>query len=139
MSPSISDDGPQIASADGEIAAGHEDRQPVEQAASARVEQVVAPGDRPAERLLACRQVARAGRQDIELVVEPGQDGVGRQDLDPGGGELDGERHAVEPGADGRHRGGVLGRHLEARSDGDRALDEQPDGWRTRPGLPGRA
>ena len=112
----------------GEVAAAREDRQPVEQPPAAVVEQVVAPGDRAAERLLARGQVARAGGQDVELVVEPGQDRVGRQDLDPRGGQLDRQRHAVQPGADGGDRRGVLVGHREARADRDGAFDEQPDG-----------
>ena len=62
-----------------EVAAAGEDRQPVEQPPRAVVEQVVAPGDRAAQRLLALGQVARAGRQDVELVLEPGEDRVGRR------------------------------------------------------------
>ena len=63
------------------------------------VEQVVAPGDRATQRLLPLRQVARAGRQQGEVVLEPGEDLVRRQELDPRGGELDRQRHAVQPGA----------------------------------------
>ena len=51
---------------------------------AAVVEQVVAPGDRAAQRLLALRQVARAGRQQRQVVVEPGEDLVRRQQLDRG-------------------------------------------------------
>ena len=81
----------------GEVAPGGEDRQPIEQPLPAVVEQVIAPGDRAAERLLAFGQVARAGRQDIELVIEPDQDRVGAEQLDPGRRQLDRERHPVEP------------------------------------------
>ena len=80
-----------------EIAPGGEDRQPIEQPLPAVVEQVVAPGDRAAKRLLAFGQVARTGRQDIELVIEPDQDRVGAEQLDAGRRELDRERHPVEP------------------------------------------
>ena len=45
------------------VEAAAEDRQPVEQPARPVVEQVVAPGDRPAQGLLALREVARAGGQ----------------------------------------------------------------------------
>ena len=76
MSPPISDDGPQIASADVEVAAAGEDRQSIEQPPAALVEQVVAPGDRAAQRLLARGQVARAGGQDVELVLEADEDRV---------------------------------------------------------------
>ena len=62
-----------------EVAAAGEDGQPIEQPLPAVVEQVVAPGDRAAQRLLALGQVARAGRQDVELVIEPDQDRVRRR------------------------------------------------------------
>ena len=54
--------GPQTASAASMSARAGEDRQPVEEPAAAVVEQVVAPGDRAAQRLLALRQVARRRR-----------------------------------------------------------------------------
>ena len=46
-----------------ELEAAAKDGQPVDEPAGPVVEQVVAPGDRPAQRLLALRQVARAGGQ----------------------------------------------------------------------------
>ena len=95
---------------------------------AAVVEQVVAPGDRAAQRLLAGRQVARPGRQDVELLVEAGQDRLRRQDLDPGRGQLDGQRHAVEPGADGGDGRRVLVGDREPGLDRDGPLDEQADG-----------
>ena len=65
------------ASARLELAAADEHGEPREQPPLALVEQVVAPGDRAAQRLLALRQVARAGRQDAELVLEPLEDRLG--------------------------------------------------------------
>ena len=119
-SPPSSADGPQTASTDVEVAAAGEDRQPVEQQPAAVVEQVVAPGDGATERLLARRQVARAGGQDVELVLQAGEDRVGRQELDPGRGKLDRQGHPVEPRADrGDGRGVVVG-HGEARPDRER-------------------
>ena len=111
-----------------EVEPAGEHRQAVEQPLGVLVEDVVAPGDRGAQGLLARRQVARAGGQQVELVLEPAEDRLGRQELDPRGGQLDGQRHAVEPGADGRHRGRVLVGDGEARPDRHRALDEQAHG-----------
>ena len=111
-----------------EVEAAGEHRQAVEQPLGVLVEDVVAPGDRGAQGLLARRQVARAGGQQVELVLEPAEDRLGRQELDPRGGQLDRQRHAVEPGADGRHGGRVLVGHGEARPDRHRALDEQAHG-----------
>ena len=95
---------------------------------SPSLEQVVAPGDRAAQRLLALGQVARSRRQDAELVLEAAQDRVGRQELDPGRRQLDRERHPVEPGADRGDGRGVVVRDLEVGPDGERPRDEQPDG-----------
>ena len=52
---------------------------------------------------------------------------LGGQDLGPGGGQLDGQRQAVQPGADPRHRLGVLLGQLEAGPHRLGPLDEQPD------------
>ena len=51
----------------------------------------------------------------------------GREQLDPRGRELDGQRHAVQAGGDRGHRRRVLVRDRERRPDGDRPLDEQAD------------
>ncbi len=111
----------------GEVAATGEDRQPVEQSLAAIVEQVVAPGDRSAQRLLTLGQVACPGRQDVQLVIEPDEDRVGAEQLDPGGGQLDRERHAVEPCADRGDGRRVLVGDAETRADRDGTLDEQAD------------
>ncbi len=65
-----------------------------------RVEQVVAPVDRAAQGLLAARDVARAGAEEVEPAREAVEDRGGGEDLDAGGGELDRERQAVEARAD---------------------------------------
>ena len=111
-----------------EVTAAGEDRQSIEQPLAALVEQVVAPRDRTPQRLLASGQVTRSGSEDVELLIEPDEDGVGREDLDPGRCQLDGERHPMQPRADGRDRGSVLVGDCEARPDRDGPLDEQPDG-----------
>ena len=60
-------------------------------------------------------------------MLEALEDRVRREQLDPGGGELDRERHAVEPGGDPGDGRGVLVRDPEVRPDGDGAGDEQAD------------
>ena len=62
-----------------ELDVAGEDRQPVQQQPARLVEDVVAPGDRAAEGLLALWQVARAGGEQVELVLEAGEDRVGRR------------------------------------------------------------
>ena len=92
------------------------------------VEDVVAPGDRAAEGLLAGRQVARAGGEEVELVLEPGQDRVGRRSF---------TRAAASSIASGMPwsraqiaatAGRVLVRDREVGLDRDRPGDEQADG-----------
>ena len=109
----------------GQVAAAGEDRQAVEQALGAVVEEVVAPGDRGAQGLLPLGQVAGARREQVELVPQPGQDRVRRQELDPGRRQLDRQRHPVEPGADRGHRRRVLVGDREPGLDRHRAFDEQ--------------
>ena len=109
------------------VDAALEDRDPVQQSPVALVEQVVAPGDRTAERLLPLGQVPRAGGEERELVLEPSAQGVRREQLDPRRGELDRERHAVEPRGDCRNGRCVLVRYPEVRLHRRRPRDEQVD------------
>ena len=73
-------------------AAADEDAQPHERLALGRAEQIEAPADRGGERLLACRRVARAARQEVRLTLEPLQDLSRCEQLRACGGQLDRER-----------------------------------------------
>ena len=110
----------------GERAAAGEDRHAPEQPLLRLGEERVAPVDRGAQRLLPLGRVARAGGEHVERVVEPLEQRFRRQEPQPGGGELERERQAVEAPADGRDGGRVLGRQLE-RASSLGALDEQRD------------
>ncbi len=66
-----------------------------------------------------------AAREQAEPVTEPGRDVGGGQRPEPGGGEFDRQRQAVEGGADPRHGVAVGG---FAGSDGRGPLGEQPRG-----------
>ncbi len=79
-----------------ESAAAGEDREAGEQPLLVPVEEVVAPLDRRAQRLLAGVCVATA-LQEIEAVREAIEDLRRRERLRAGSRELDGERQAVEP------------------------------------------
>ena len=92
--------------------------------AGGRVEQVVAPFDRRAQRPLALGRVAGTARQDGERRVEPLEKPLGREQLRPRRGELDGEREAVEAAADLLHR--RVGSDLAPDRPG--ALDEERGG-----------
>jgi hypothetical protein len=48
-------------------------------------------------------QIAGAAAEQVEAAIEPRKQGPGREQLDAGGGELDGERQTVEPPADLRY------------------------------------
>ena len=64
------------------------------------VQQLVAPGDRVAHGLLPGRQVVRAVHQHRQPAGQPGQQVTGRQQPQPGRGQLDGQRDPVQPAAD---------------------------------------
>ena len=81
-----------------------------------RLEQVVAPVDRVAERALPRRQIVGAAGEQVEPLLEPAEDRLRREQLDARGRELDRERQAVEAAADPGHRGRVLVGELEARA-----------------------
>ena len=96
--------------------AAREDRQAPEERLLRRREQPIAPGDRLPQRPLPVRQVARAARQQSEPLVEPGEQGGGRQRRDPRRRQFDRQRQAVQPGADRRHRRRVLVGEREVRA-----------------------
>ena len=108
--------------------AAREDGQPAQQRPLGLGEEVVAPVDQRAQRLLAAQRGARAAGEQAEAVAEAVGDLLGRQHRDAGGRQLDRERYPVEPMADLRDRGRVLGGEREAGLDPAGALDEQAHG-----------
>jgi hypothetical protein len=96
---------------EGESAA--EDRQPREQVTLGGGQQVVAPVEGGAQRGLPRRDVAAGGHQQRHRVVEPRDDPGQRQDPQPRRGELQRERHAVQPAAEPGEVGGVGVGHCE--------------------------
>ena len=60
-----------------------------------RIEELVAPVDRAAQRLVAGRQVAGAAGQELQPLLEARRDGLRRQELHPRRRELDRERKTV--------------------------------------------
>ncbi len=97
-----------------------------EQPLGLRFEQVIAPADRGAQRLLALRRVAGAAAEQIEPAREPVEDVLRREDLDPRRRELDRQRESVEPAADLLDDAGRVVE--QARVDGAGAALEQRDG-----------
>ena len=111
-----------------ELTAPGEHRQPREEDPLTLGKQLVAPGNRTAQGLLPLRQVARSRREHPQLMLESLEDRVGREQLDPGRGKLDRERHPVESSGDAGNRRSVVVRHLEIRPNADGACDEQTNG-----------
>ncbi len=89
------------------------------------VEQVVAPGDRSAQRALPIGAIARPAGEEVEALLQARQHRLRGEELDPRGRELDRERQPVEAIADLRHRRRVLGGDGEVGTHGRRALDEE--------------
>ena len=114
-------------------------RQPLEQAAVGRVEQVVAPHDRAAQRPLALRDVGRARARQVEPALEPLVDRGRREEPDPRGGQLDGERHAAEVGDDRGDVAGVGAGDRESRLGPSSRGRRTAGPTRTRRAPPGRA
>ena len=108
-----------------EGASARKHSEPGEQLLLLRLQQVVAPVDRRANRALALGQVSGAALQELETVVEPLEHRLWRQHADAGGGKLDRQRQALERFADLGNRSGVRGRDDEIRPDRACARREQ--------------
>ena len=80
-----------------------------------------------ASRIVCCRagQVAPAAGQQRQPVLQPGQQRRRREDLDPGRGQLDGQRQPVQPAADVGDGCGVLVGQREVGLDRLRPRDEE--------------
>src|SRR4029453_2447713 len=98
-----------------------------EGATSVLVQQVVAPLDRRAKRPLACGGVHRPSGQDRKRLVQASQEGLGTEESDAGGSELDGQREPVESRADAGHGRGVLVGDLKPRPDRASSFGEEAD------------
>ena len=96
----------------------------LEQATVGRVQQLVAPHDRAAQRSLALRDVGRPHARLVEPAFEPLVDRRRREEPDPRRGQLDGERHAPEVGDDRSDVARVGVGDREARLDRAPARDE---------------
>ncbi len=91
------------------------------------VEEVVAPGHRGFERLLARQRRAAAAGQQPEAVFERRLDAGRAHHPDPGGREFDGQRDAVETVDDPGDRGEFVVARGEVGTGAVRALHEQLD------------
>ena len=103
----------------------HEHRHGLQQGALGVVEQAHAPLDRGPQGLLALGQVHRARPQRVERGGEPAQQRGGIEQPGAGGGQLDGQRQALQPPADLRHRRGVARGEGEAGAHRAGPVDKQ--------------
>ena len=94
---------------------------------SAVVEQVVAPADRAAHRLLAQRQIARAAGQERQPLLQPRQQRLGGRGLRSGRRPARSRAAGRRPGDDLGNRRQRLGGEAEIGSDSLRALGKEPD------------
>ena len=108
----------------GERKAAGEHGEPCEQVFAPRVEQVVAPLDRGAQRALALGRVARTTCQQRESRVEALEQELGSEEPRPRRRELDRERKPVQAAAD-RLDGGV---RCELSPDRASSFDEESRG-----------
>ena len=100
---------PQTASAASRVQPPTKTRQPTEQGLLARLEQVVAPGDGVAQRLLAGRQVARATGQQRQALLQPREHRLRRQDSHAGRRQLDASGRPSSAADLGHGRGVLVG------------------------------
>ena len=98
-----------------------------EQALLVGCQQLVAPGDRAPQRVVAVDGVARAGGQQRQATLQAVEQALRRERTQPTGAELDGQRQSVEAGGDAGDGSRVLRRDLEPRIGGSGAGDQERD------------
>src|SRR5207247_7163545 len=110
-----------------ESSAASKHREPGQQALQSGIEQLIAPRDRAGERLLATREIAGAGAQRAQALLQPCEEGLRREQLAPRRGQFDCERQAVHSLAAAGDGGRVLGGGVEVGLRRKCPLDEQLD------------
>ncbi len=108
-------------------ASAHEHRQSSEELLLGGIQQIVAPIDGSAKGLLPQRQVSGSARQQVQSARQACPHGRRRKNLDPGGGQFDGERQTIEPDTDVGDVGRVFSRQFKIRLGGDGTFNEQRD------------
>ena len=83
-------------------------------------------GDGVAHRLLPGRQIALATAEDVQAVIEAGQQRLRREVARTRCGKLDGERQAVQALTDFDNAVGILRRDFEVGLDQPRSFNEEP-------------
>ena len=97
-----------------------------EHALLVRAEQLITPGDRRIDRLLAFGEIARADGREQDIVRESAKQILRRQHFDPRGRQLERERQGIEPSTNRRHGGAVRGREAKVRLHVPHPFHEEP-------------
>ena len=105
-----------------------EDGQASVESLQGRLQEVVAPGDRPFERALAVREVLGRGAGQRLVCLQALEDDPDGQAPDACRAELDGQRQPVHESADAPDVGHRRRVEREARTDALRTFDEEPLG-----------
>jgi hypothetical protein len=102
-------------------------RQASEESLLRRLQEIVAPGDRPSQRLLSFRAVPATSGEERKPAVETRQDRFRREQSHPRSRQLDGERETIQATTDGDDRFRVLFCKLEVALHRASAIDEEAD------------
>ncbi len=86
------------------------------------------PGGRRIHRLLAFGEIARADGREQDVVLESAQQILSWQHFHPWGGQLEGERHGIEPPTNRGQHGAVRRGQAKVRSDVSYPFDEKSYG-----------
>ncbi|HLW12350.1 MAG TPA: hypothetical protein VKU81_06600 [Casimicrobiaceae bacterium] len=113
-----------------ECKVARKNRKPPEQHALWLRQQLVAPVDQRAQRLLPRERCAVAARQQPETVIQAGGNGLDSDRAHASSGEFDRQRNAIQSVADLRDVRGVVLGQVKRRLRGHRSLDEKPCGVR---------
>ena len=117
----------------GQVESSSEQGQAVEEALLVGGQQLVGPVEDGPEAGVAAGLVIE-GRPDVQAAGHPLHQVGGVEGPDPGGGQLEGQREAVELSADVDDDAEVVPVETQVRTDGAGALSEQGDRWSRRVG-----
>ena len=96
-------------------AAAYEDGKEREEVLLRRVEEVIAPGYGVVEGALAVGEIERAAGEEGKAMLKTGEEGIGREEAQAGGGQFEGEGQTVQASAYFGYRSGVARREGETR------------------------
>src|SRR5258708_40180815 len=93
--------------------AANKDREPPEEPLLLSIEQIITPRQHVTEGLLPCGDVACSTRQDLQSMVQTGQESPWGKQFDAGRCQFDGQRRPTQAATRLRHGTAGGGRHLK--------------------------